>query len=133
MKLSKSVLVVAIAALGASVAGVASARGPYARSLHQVDAIWVDSNMCSAGLSNELSEHGFQQTSSPRIADAILDVNVRQERTNLGAEARYTATLRGENGRVLFSMNGNEESLTQRELCADISDDIFDRLENRMG
>jgi hypothetical protein len=133
MKLSKSMFVVAVAAISALFAGLASARGPYARSLNQVDSIWVDSNICMSGLSNEASEHGFLQSGSPRSSDAILEVDVHQLDTDVGNSARYSATLRGDDGRVLFSTSGREDSLTQRELCADIGDDIFDRIESRRG
>lgn len=133
MKLSKSVFVIAVAAMSALFAGLASARGPYARSLSQVDSIWVDSNICMASLSDEASEHGFLQSGSPRSADAILEVNVHQLDANVGNSARYSAILRGDDGRVLFSTSGRESSISQRELCADIGDDIFDRIESRRG
>jgi hypothetical protein len=133
MKLPKSVFVIAIAAMSTLFAGLASARGPYARSLNQVDAIWLDSNSCMAGLSDEASDHGFAQTRSPRSSDAVLEVNVHHLDANVGASARYSAVLHGEDGRVLFSTSGREDSISHRELCADISDDIFDRIENRRG
>lgn len=133
MKLSRSVFVIAVAAMSALLTGPASARGPYARSLNQVDSIWLDSNSCMAGLSDEASEHGFLQSRSPRSADAILEVNVHQLDADIGNSARYSAVLRGDDGRVLFSTSGREDSITQQELCADIGDDIFDRIESRRG
>jgi hypothetical protein len=133
MKLPKSVFVFAIAATSALFAGLASARGPYARSLNQVDTIWLDSNSCMSGLSEQASEHGFAESRSPRSSDAILEVNVHQLDADFGASARYSAVLHGDDGRVLFSTSGREDSISQRELCADISDDIFDRMESRKG
>jgi hypothetical protein len=133
MKLSRNMFVIAVATTSALFADLASARGPYARSLNQVDSIWLDSNSCLSGLSDEASEHGFAQSRSPRSADAILEVDVHQLDANVGASARYSAVLHGDDGRVLFRTSGREDSISQRELCADIGDDIFDRIENRRG
>lgn len=130
-----TLLAAATGAIFSGYAGYALARdyGPFARSLNQVDAIWLDSNSCTNGLSDELEGRGYVLTNSRRSADAILDVNFQPRRTEFGVSARYSATLRGEDGRVLFSTAGHESSITLTELCADISDDIADRMEKGMG
>lgn len=132
MKLSLSLFVIA-AAMTALFADLAQARGPYARSLHQVDSIWLDANTCMSGLSDEASSHGFAQTRNPRSADAVLEVDVHQLDAHVGNSARYSAVLRGDDDRVLFSTSGREDSISRQELCADIGDDIFDRMEDRRG
>jgi hypothetical protein len=108
-------------------------RGPHARSLQEVESIWLDSSSCSSGISHQLDRGGFLLTGSPRMADAVLEVNVNHLDTDMGAAARYSATLHGRNGRVLFSTSGRENSVSERELCQDIGDDIADRIESRMG
>lgn len=107
-------------------------RGPYARSLSQVQTISVDSNECIGQLDDELDDHGFINSSSSR-ADGVLEVDVHQLDANMGATARFAATLRGRDGRVLFSTTGREDSFSVAELCEDISEDIFDRMRTRMG
>jgi hypothetical protein len=104
-----------------------------ANRLHQVDSIWVDSNTCSAQLREGLEQRGFLVAMSRRSADASMEVNVRRERARFGDSASYDATLLGENDRVLFSTAGSEESFDHIELCEDISDELIERLENRMG
>lgn len=52
---------------------------------------------------------------------------------NFGASARYSATMRGEDGDVLFRTTGREDSISVAELCEDISEDIVDRIETRRG
>jgi hypothetical protein len=108
-------------------------RGPYARTLNEVEAIWLDSNSCNGGISQQLNTHGFLIAGTPRSSDAVLDVQVNPQDSPLGAAAKYSATLTGEDGRVLFSTSGREDSITHSELCEDIGDDIVDRIENRMG
>lgn len=105
---------------------------PDARSLYEVDAMAVDSNSCNGALRDALSDSGFLVTSR-RGADAELDVDVRHLDTEFGRSARYTATVRGDDGDVLFRTSGREDSITTAELCEDISDDIVDRIENRTG
>ena len=117
--------------LAASTA-TARERGPFARSLNQVDAIWVDTNSCMDSLNREVDDRGFLAAGSPGSSDAILEVNVRPLDRYV-TSARYTATLRGRDGRPLFSMDGRKESLNHAELCAEISESIVRRLEDRMG
>lgn len=133
MKLSKTMAAIAATVMGVAFLSAFSFGGPSARSVQEVDAIWLDSNVCTSGISQEIHEHGFVAVSSPRKADAVLEVNVRHLDANAGASARYTATLRGADDRVLFSITGREDSITQKELCADIGDDILDAVESRVG
>lgn len=114
-------------------ASAARERGPFARSLNQVNAIWLDSNSCANGLSDEIEDRGFELTGSRRSADAILSVDFHPRNSEMGISAHYSATLQGEDGRVLFRTAGHETSLTLAELCSDVSDDILDRMEKRMS
>jgi hypothetical protein len=116
----------------ASTVATARERGPFARSVDQVDAIWLDTNSCMDRMNLELDRRGFFVAGSPGSSDAILEVNVRPLDRDVSS-ARYTATLRGRNGRPLFSVDGREDGLNHAELCADISETIIRRMEDRMG
>lgn len=105
---------------------------PDARSLYEVDAVTVDANSCNGALREELLDNGYLVTGR-RAADAELDVDVRHLDADFGASARYTATVRGDDGDVLFRTSGREDSITMAELCSDISEDIVERIENRVG
>jgi hypothetical protein len=104
-----------------------------ARSVRQVDVIWINSNSCMADIKEELLARGFDVTNSLKRADAILDVNLYPRRARYGETVSYTAMLRGRNERVLLDASGIEESRDYFELCEDISDDIADRLDSRVG
>jgi hypothetical protein len=130
MKLSKLCLAALMGAV--MVPGTALAREKASR-LHQVDSIWVDSNTCSTQIRDRLEMRGFLVALSRRSADASMEVNVLPERSRFGDSASYTATLVGRSDRVLFSTTGSEESFDHVELCEDISDELIERLENRMS
>ena len=119
-------------ALLASTMATARERGPFARSVSQVDAIWLDTNSCMDSLNDELDNRGFSVAGSPGSSDAVLEVDVRPLDRSISS-ARYTATLRGRNGRPLFSMNGRENGLSHAELCSNISETITRHLEDRVG
>ena len=121
-----------LCAVFAASAVTARERGPFARSMNQVDAIWVDTNSCMDSLSREMDDRGFLAAGSPGSSDAVLEVDVRPLDRRI-TSARYTATLRGRNGRPLFSMDGREQGLSHADLCAGISETIIRRMEDRMG
>jgi hypothetical protein len=132
MSLLKSMSVVLAA--GAVTAGsqVAFAR-PDARSLREVDRVWVDSNSCSADISDQLESRGFFVTNNRRAADAILvvDVDSRTSR-RLDSTADYSARLHGEDDYVIFTASGTRNAYTHSELCEEIGDSIADSMD-RMG
>ena len=100
-----------------------------ARTLGDVGVIHVDSNQCEGSLKNALWDNGFGMSNSSEAADATLVVSMRERHNELiGKDGRYTARLIGAHGRVLMSFSGHENSIDHEELCADISDDIADRI-----
>jgi len=129
MKRLKTISIMVLAALGVAMLPMQSE----ARRLGDVGAIWVDSNSCTSKLENQLSSNGFAVADSPRWSDTTLEVDVHELNARFGTSARYTATLRDEDGRLLFSTMGREDSLNYSELCEDIGDDIAERLANRVG
>ena len=124
-KLSKKVM------LGAAVGGAlllgaqtAFAR-PDARSLREVDSIWVDANVCTNGIEEQLRDRGFFVTNSSRSADAHLVVDIYDRSASRFDEAaRYSARMRGDDNHVIFTASGTEYSRNNRELCEDIGDSI---------
>lgn len=131
MKTIKALGLTSLVAASALMSAQTLAR-PDARSLYEVDAMSVDSNSCNGALRDSLQDNGFLVTNR-RSADAELDVDVRHLDADFGASARYTATVRGDDGDVLFRTSGREDSITTAELCEDISEDIVERIENRVG
>jgi hypothetical protein len=129
MKRLKTICIMVLAALGVAVLPAHSE----ARMLSEVGAIWVDSDSCTARLEDQLSENGFAIAGSPRWSDSTLVVDVDELDARFGAAARYTATLRDVDGRLLFSTSGRENSHNYSALCEDIGDDIAERLANRVG
>lgn len=109
-------------------------QGDMARSLQQVRTIWVNADVCPLGISEELEQHGFQVVSNRRHADAILEVDVntngRYADHNSVEKARYSASLIGNNNRVLFRTAGKERAHDLDNLCEDVGNEIADSLEN---
>jgi hypothetical protein len=129
MKRLKTICIMVLAALGVAVLPTQSE----ARRLSDAGAIWVDSNSCTAKLEDRLSDNGFAVAGSPRWSDTTLEVDVDELDTHWGAAAGYTAVLRDEDGRILFSTSGREHSHNFAAMCSDMGDDIAGRLANRMG
>jgi hypothetical protein len=128
MNVSRTLVAFATALLGAMLMLASPAFGK-ARTLGQVGVIHVDANRCEGALRSELLDHGFGVSNSSRAADATLVVSMRERHNEvMGKDGRYTAQLIGANGRVLFSTTGHENSINHGELCADISDDVADKL-----
>ena len=90
----------------------------------------LDTNGCTPQLTHELADKGFVLTTSRR--EGTLRVNVRQLDANTGASARFSAKLRDRDGGVVWETTGREDSISQEELCEDLSEEIVERLENRM-
>jgi hypothetical protein len=124
---------VVFAAGAVAVVSQAAFARPDARSLREVDRVWVDSNSCSADISDQLERRGFFVTSNPRAADAILvvDVDSRSSR-RLDSTADYSARLRGEDDYVIFTASGTRNAYSHSELCEEIGDSIAESMD-RMG
>src|SRR5688572_2718569 len=95
--LSKKVMLSA-AVGGALVLGAQTAMArPDARSLREVDTIWVDSNVCTADIEDRLRDRGFFVTNSSRSADAHLVVDIfDRDSSRFDESARYSARMRGD-------------------------------------
>jgi hypothetical protein len=100
-------------------------------SFASVGAIWLDTNGCSEKLISELEDDDYVLASHRRAADAVLKVDVHQLDAHTGASARYAATLEDDRGRVLMRTSGREDAISQHKLCANITDDVMDRLSDR--
>jgi hypothetical protein len=114
-------------------AGVADARDTVIRSqpIPDLRMLWLDTNACTPQLTSELEDAGYTFVASRKEAEGSLRVNVRQLDANTGASARFSATLRNQDGKSVWETTGREDSISQEELCEDISEDIADRLERR--
>lgn len=121
-----------IAALLAS-AGAAQARDAVIRSepIPDLKVLWLDTNGCTPQLMSELEEDGYLLVSNRGSSEGTLRVNVRQLDANTGASARFSAALRDRSGGIVWQTTGREDSISQEELCEDISEDIAERLERR--
>jgi hypothetical protein len=103
---------------------------PDARSLREVDSIWVDANVCTNGIEDQLRDRGFFVTNSSRSADAHLVVDIYDRGSSrFDDSARYSARMRGDDNHVIFTASGTEYSRTQRELCEDIGDSIAESID----
>jgi hypothetical protein len=109
---------------------------PTARSLHEVQSISVEGNLCPLRVSSVLNEHGISAVPGGS-ADAVLLLDVATSGSlwdqDSMEEGRYTATLVGRNGRTLFTTGGYEDSINLGMLCEEIGEEIADDLESSMG
>lgn len=115
------------------VVGSVHARDAVIRSnpVPHLQVLWLDTNGCTPQLTEELQEGGYTLAQSRRSADGVLRVSVRQLDANTGASARFSASLRDDRGNAVWETTGREDSISQEELCEDISEDIVERLERR--
>lgn len=97
---------------------------PDARSLREVDSVWVDANACTDGITDQLQARGFFVTHNARSADAILVVDVFDRSSRLNDSAQYKAKLHGDDDYVLFTTSGTEYARNYANLCADIGERI---------
>lgn len=113
--------------------GAAQARDAVIRSkpIPDLRALWLDTNACTPQLTAELEDNGYTLVPNRKQAEGNLRVNVRQLDANTGASARFSAHLRDQDGNAVWETTGREDSISQEELCEDISEDIVDRLERR--
>src|SRR5262245_47877061 len=118
-KQTRSVLLVAAASVALAAASAAWAR-PTARSLSEVDSVFVDANSCSGGIADELERHGFRIASSPRTADAVLAVDVDSRMGRRETSADYSAKLHGDNDFVIFTASGEKFAESYGDLCQQI-------------
>jgi hypothetical protein len=129
MKVSNTMFATALIASSVALLAVQTAMARGARSLGQVESIWVDSNACLDGIGDQLAANGYYVTDSRRTADAILEVDVRDRGSEVGEAASYTARLHGDGDRVLFSASGRESAVSRAGLCDDIGDNIADGMD----
>lgn len=129
--MSKGIVSVAAAVL--VLTGVAQARDAVIRSnpVPDLRVLWLDTNACTPQLTAELEDGGYTLVSNRKEAEGNLRVNVRQLDANTGASARFSASLRDQANKSVWETTGREDSISQEELCEDISEDIVDRLERR--
>jgi hypothetical protein len=103
---------------------------PDARSLREVDTIWLDSSSCSAGISEQLRDRGFHVTENKRRADAVLTVDVFDRSSRREDSARYRAKLYGEDDAVIFSASGSEFARSYPHLCDEIGESIAESMDS---
>jgi hypothetical protein len=103
---------------------------PDARSLREVETIWVDSNSCTDGISEQLRDRGFHVTRNERAADAILNVDVFDRSSRREDTAKYQARLHGDDDRVIFSASGTEYAGSYPELCDEIGERIAESMDS---
>ena len=127
-RLQSMSILLAAGAAGLLAAQTALAR-PDARSLRDVDTVWVDANACTDGITDRLRERGFFVTNNARSADAILVVDVQDRSSRLNDSAQYKAKLHGSNDQVLFTASGTEYARNYANLCSDIGDSIAGSME----
>lgn len=129
MKRLQSMSILLAAGAAALLAAQTALARPDARSLREVDTVWVDANACTDGISDQLRERGFFVTSSARSADAILVVDVQNRSSRLNDSAQYKARLHGDGDQVLFSASGTEYARNYANLCNDIGESIAGSME----
>jgi hypothetical protein len=117
--------VLLVAALGAALLAAQAAHArPNARSLSEVDSVYVDASACTDGISDQLERRGFRVASSPRTADAVLVVDVADRISRRSSSAEYSAKLRGDDDFVIFTASGEKFAPSHFELCEDIGSHI---------
>lgn len=109
-----------------------------ATHIGNVRTMHLATNDCPAGIKKALVQHGFAVLADDRPADARLQVTVTRTGRNLqnipefggfGAKASFTAEVIGAQDKVLFATGGQEGSLTSKELCEDIGDELAEKLQ----
>lgn len=107
-----------------------------ATEIGQVRSLHIAAGVCSPVLRHNLAAHGLQLAGGVEV-DAVLRLELRHRRPlreslpliqSLGERAKYTATLTGAGDKALLSLYGEEGSLSLRELCDDIGDEIANKL-----
>lgn len=113
----------------------------HATEIGQVHQLHVSAGECTAVLADSLRRHGYA-VSNAKVVDASLKVALSHKRPlrenlpiikTLGWQAHYRAELTGAGERVLLSLFGQEGSLTFRELCDDIGDEIAYKLKEYLS
>lgn len=108
-----------------------------ATHINKVRTMHLSTNDCPAGVRKSLQEHGFSIQADDQPADAKLVVNITRTGRNLqnvpefggfGAKASFTAEVIGAEDKVLFATGGEEGSITSKEMCEDIGDEIAEKL-----
>jgi hypothetical protein len=140
MNVIKTVCVTAVAASSLALLATQPAIGresPTARSLSNVQSIRVESNLCPSRVSEQLNDHGFQASTLGGQTDAVLKMNVTTDGSlwdqDTMEEGRYTATLVGAGGEVLFRQSGFKESSNLGFLCKEIGEEIADELDSEIS
>ncbi len=128
-----TILALALAACGSE------SKNADTRATHisKVRTLHLTSNDCPAGIRKALQEHGYALLAEDQPADAALKVTVTRTGRNLqsvpefggfGSKANYTAEVVGAENKILFSTAGKEGSITSKEMCEDIGDEIAEKL-----
>lgn len=113
-----------------------------ATSISEVHTVFVSANDCTAGIRNGLGERGFGAVGTAADADGVLTVTIEDRGRNMdqipefggfGSKAGYSASLTGAEGKSLFATSGDEGSVTHKEMCQDIGDEIGERLRAARG
>lgn len=115
-----------------SAASALAQETPPGAALSAVKTIALQTNGCTPQLSTELQKTaGHTLTSDTKTADAVMTVDVHQLDANTGASARFSAVLRNQAGKEVFSTTGREDSISQEELCEDIAEETAERMVER--
>ncbi|MDX1497537.1 MAG: hypothetical protein R3352_08285 [Salinisphaeraceae bacterium] len=122
----------AAAAIAMAAIGSTHAAMPADSQLSAISKVYLDTNGCTPQLTEELQDEEFLLASSESAAQAKLKVDVHQLDASMGASARYSAMLVNGDGVTLFSTSGREDSISQEELCEDISDDVVDAMQDKI-
>lgn len=105
--------------------------------ISKVRTLHLQTNDCPAGISKALQSQGYAVMKEDQEADALLKVTVNRTGRNLdqvpefggfGAKANFNVDVVGKDDKVLFTTAGEEGSLTSKELCEDIGDEIAEKL-----
>lgn len=121
---------IALAGAGLIATSTAIARDRFdIRNLRQVDSVWVDANVCTSGIRDQLRDRGFFLSGSPRTADAVLMVDVYDHESYVRDSARYRAVLENGDNDVLFTASGTESARSMGGLCDNIGDSIADSMD----
>lgn len=109
-----------------------------ATRIEQVQRLHIAQGKCDLVLSRNLHNHGIT-IASQAPADASLRLHLSNQGPlrqhlpligTLGWQAHYHAEIIGAHRKILLSLFGQEASLTLREMCDDIGDEIAYKLKD---
>ncbi|MGB1581192.1 MAG: hypothetical protein ACPHER_06765 [Nevskiales bacterium] len=112
-----------------------------ATSVQKIKVLHIAVGDCSTVLRQNLAEHGFNIHRSG-AASASLHLSLSNQRPlrehlplihTLGWQAHYRADITGAQSRKIFTVLGQEGSLSKQELCDDIGDEIAQKLREQLN